>query len=184
MPQYLGHLELWSENNSIDINNQKNKEMILASIQNYHPASLHVNGNVISTCIQLHIKLRPHYIFLKILKRSGLLHEDPQLNMSYAEYCCIVWQHNLISAQSDRLEAFQKRPAPINNTAPAYCHTESLKVRQEHSQKKSLTMQFVIPRTDPVTSSSLNVIPLFLSECAIQLFIPFPRHDKTLLLIH
>jgi len=107
-----------------------------------------------------------------------------QLNLSYSECGCIVWQHNLISAQSDRLEAFPKHPAPINNTALAYCHTESLKVRQEHSQKKSLTMQLVIPRTDAMTFSHLNVMLLFLSECAIQLFIPFPRHDKTLLLVH
>ena len=40
---------------------------------------------------------------LKILKRSGLQQKD-----LLCFYCCVLWHHNLTTAQSDRLEALQK----------------------------------------------------------------------------
>ena len=54
---------------------------------------------------------------------------------SVVEYGCVVWYHNLTTAQSDQLEALQKRALriilhPITlpyNTALAYCEIESLK---------------------------------------------------------
>jgi len=52
------------------------------------------------------------------------------------EYGCVVWHHNLTTAQSDRLEALQTRALRIilhtitlpYNTALAYCEIESLKL--------------------------------------------------------
>jgi len=55
MAHYISHLELWSENNSMELSYKKTKEIILGSIQKNTPASLCVNGNVIDTvkCFQL-----------------------------------------------------------------------------------------------------------------------------------
>jgi len=60
------------------------------------------------------------------------------------EYGCVVWHHNLTTAQSDRLEALQKcalciilHPLTLPyNTALAYRETESLKLRRYNFQNK------------------------------------------------
>ena len=66
------------------------------------------------------------------------------------------------------------------NTALAYCDIESLKLRRENFRKKFSEQ----------TGHLHDLLPpecdlLFLSECSILLFVPFPtRHNKTLLLVH
>ena len=65
-------------------------------------------------------------------------------NLSVVEYGCVVWHHDLTTAQSNRLEALQKRALriilhPITlqyNTALAYCEIESLRLRQYNFQNK------------------------------------------------
>ena len=65
---------------------------------------------------------------------------------SVVEYGCVVWHHNLITAQSDRLEALQKRALRIilhlhpvtlpYNSALACCEIDSLKLRIYNFQQK------------------------------------------------
>ena len=169
MAHYISHLELWSKNNSMMVNFKKTKEMILGSIQKNPPSSLCVSGNVIDTvkCFKLlgvnisddlrwdaHVdaicaKVASRLYFLKILKRSGLTQNDllwfyKSVIRSIVEYGCVVWHHNLTTAQSDRLEALQKRALriilhPITlpyNTALAYSEMESLKLRRYNFQQK------------------------------------------------
>jgi len=77
---------------------------------------------------------------LKILQRSGLPQNDLLCfyksvirSVDIVEYGCVVWHHNLTTAQSDRLEALQKRALRIilrpvtvpYNTALALCEIES-----------------------------------------------------------
>ena len=94
-------------------------------------------------------KVASRLYFLKILKRSGLSSDDllcfyKCVIRSVVEYGCVVWHHNLTTAQSDRLEALQKRALriilhPITlpyNTALAYCEIESLKLRRYNFQNK------------------------------------------------
>jgi len=65
-------------------------------------------------------------------------------NLSVVEYGCVVWHHDLTTAQSNRLEALQKRALriilhPITllcNTALGYCEIESLKLRRYNFQNK------------------------------------------------
>ena len=169
MFQYISHLQLWSKNNSMRLNFKKTKEMILGSVQKNPPASLCVDGNVIDTvkcyrllginisddlCWNAHVdalcaKVASRLYFLKILKRSGLTQKDllcfyQSVIRSVVEYGCVVWHHNLTTAQSDRLEALQKRALRIilypvtlpYNTALALCEIESLKLRRYNFQQK------------------------------------------------
>jgi len=128
--------------------------------------------------------------FLKILKRSGLSSTDllcfyKSVILSVIEYGCVVWHHNLTTAQSDRLEALQKRALriilhPITlpyNTALAYCEIDSPKLRRNTFRKSSLN-RFAILRTASMICSHLNVILLFLSGCGILQFILFPRLEQ------
>ena len=60
------------------------------------------------------------------------------------EYGCVVWHHNLTTAQSDRLEALQKRALRIilhpvtlpYYSALAYCEVDFLKLQQHNFQQK------------------------------------------------
>ena len=68
--------------------------------------------------LMLYGKSGVQIIFLKILKRSGLPQKDllcfyESVIRSVVEYSCVVWHHNLTTAQSDRLEALQKRTLRI-----------------------------------------------------------------------
>ena len=169
MAHYISHLELWSKNNSMKLNFKKTKEMIFGSVQKNPPAPLCVNGNVIDTvkCFKLlginisddlrwnaHVdalcaKVVSRLYFLKILKHSGLPQNDllcfyKSVIRSVVEYGCVVWHHNLTTAQSDRLEALQTRALRIilhpvtlpYNTALTLCEIESLKLRRCKFQQK------------------------------------------------
>jgi len=55
---------------------------------------------------------------LKLLKRSGLSVDDPlcfykSVIRSVLEYGSVVWRHHFTHAQSDKLEALQKRALRI-----------------------------------------------------------------------
>jgi len=64
---------------------------------------------------------------------------------SAVEYGCVVWHHNLTTAQSDQLEALQKCALRIilhpmkllHNTALVYCEMGSLKLRGAESESES-----------------------------------------------
>jgi len=85
----------------------------------------------------------------------------------------MVWHHNLTTAQSDRLEALQKRALRIilhsvtlpYNNALAYCEIESLKLRRYNFQNKFFTQichpenclhDLLPPKRDPSVSLRLR----------------------------
>jgi len=87
--------------------------------------------------------------FLKLLKRSGLSADDllcfyKSVIRSVLEYGSVVWHHHLTRAQSDKLEALQKRAVRIilyptilpYITALGYLKLESLKHRRTVADKK------------------------------------------------
>jgi len=174
------------------------------------PAPLCVDGNVTDTvkCFKLlginisddlrwnaHVdalcaKVASRLYLLKILKRSGLPKNDllcfyKSVICSVVEYGCVVWHHNLTTAQSDRLEALQKRALRIilhpvtlpYNTALALCEIESLKLRRCNCQQKFFK-QICHPGNCLMTSSHLNVIPPFLTDCGILQFTPSLRSEQ------
>jgi len=121
-------------------------EMIIGSVQKNPPAPLCVDGNVIDTVKRFKLlginisddlrwnahvdalcaKVASRLYFLKILKRSGLPQNDllcfyKSVIRSVVEYGCVIWRHNLTTAQSDRLEALQKRALRV--LCIQYCST-------------------------------------------------------------
>ena len=171
MTHCINHLKLWSKTNSMKMNFKKTKEIILGTIRRNPPLSLFDSRNVIdrvkyfrqlgiNVSDNLHwgahvdvlcAKVASRLYFFKILKRFGLPSRDllrfyKSVIRSVDEYSCMVWHwhHNLTSAQSDQLEAFQKRTLRIilhpmtlpYNTAVAYCETESLKLLRHNFQQK------------------------------------------------
>ena len=126
-------------------------------------------------------KVASRLYFLKILKRSGLQQKDllcfyksviraQSLNTA-AWYCTTV----STTAQSDRLEALQKRALRIILHPVTYYHTilPSLTVRwilsncDDTISSRNSLIRFAIPGTACTTSSHRNVILLFLFDCGI-----------------
>jgi len=110
------------------------KEMIIGNIQKILPTLLCVYGNVIDTakCFKEYLRRLALYAhvdalcaevatklcFSKIIKRSGLPQKDSlcfctSVVRSVVQYSCVVWHHNLTTAQSNRLKALEKRPLRI-----------------------------------------------------------------------
>ena len=103
-------------------------------------------------------KVASRLYFLKLLKRSGLSADDllhliivyfvfyKSVIRSVLEYGSVVWHHHLTHAQSDKLEALQKRAVRIilypltlpYISASGYLKLESLKHRLTEADKKLL----------------------------------------------
>jgi len=94
-------------------------------------------------------KVASRLYFLKLLKHSGLSADDllcfyKSVIRSVLEYGSVVWHHHLTHAQSDKLEALQKRAVRIilyptilpYITALGYLKLESLKHRRTVADKK------------------------------------------------
>jgi len=138
MDDFGGDLERWSAQNYMKINYNKTKEIILGKIRNQNIPTLTISGNPIQRVstfklLGVHIsdnlmweshidsicsKANSRLYSLKRLKRAGLSIND--LRCFYTtvirpvlEYACVVWHHGLTKAQSDRLEALQKRAIRI-----------------------------------------------------------------------
>lgn len=169
MPQYVDNLLTWSKNNCMVINSKKTKEMILGTADKSPPPLLTISNNPVQrvTCFKLlginlcndlrwdaHVdalcsKVASRLYFLKLLKRSGLSADDllcfyKSVIRSVLEYGSVVWHHHLTHAQSDKLEALQKRAVRIilyptilpYITALGYLKLESLKHRRTVADKK------------------------------------------------
>ena len=120
--------------------------------------------------------------FLKQLKRAGLqhghlLHFFKTVIRSVLEYAAPVWHYRLTKAQSERLEAIQKRALRIIYTctqgmpyqfALIYAGVESLHVRREHFSKEFLRA-FAEMTAAYITFYRLLAILLLLLDYASQL---------------
>jgi len=149
------------------INSKKTKEMILGTADKSPPPLLTINNNPVQrvTCFKLlginlcndlrwdaHVdalcsKVASTLCFLKLLKRSGLSADDLLCfykSVIRSVYGSVVWHHHLTHAQSDKLEALQKRAVRIilyptilpYITALGYLKLESFKHRQTVADKK------------------------------------------------
>jgi len=79
------------------------------------------NNHTDSICSKANTRL----YFLKRLKRAGLSVKDlccfyTTMIRPVLEYACVVWHHGLTKAQSDRLEALQKRAVRIIHGRAVY----------------------------------------------------------------
>jgi len=137
------------------------------------------NAHVDALCAKVASRL----YFFKILKHSGLPQNDllcfyKSVIRSVVEYGCVVWHHNLTTAQSVWLEALQKRALciilhPVTvpyNTALALC--ESLLSCDDAIFSRNSLNRSAILGTVCMTSSHLNVILPFLTDCGILQFTP------------
>lgn len=83
-----------------------------------------------------------------MLKRSGLSDDDllrfyNSVMSSLLQYASVAWHQHLTAAQTDEVEALQKRALKIilysvtlpYASAPAYCHRDSLKQRRTEANK-------------------------------------------------
>ena len=138
MSQYFNNLLTWSTDNCMVIKSKKTKEMILGTANKSPPPLLTISNSPVErvTCFKLlginicndlrwdaHVdalcsKVASRLYFLKLLKRSGLSADDllcfyKSVIRSVLEYGSVVWHHHLTLAQSDKLEALQKRAVRI-----------------------------------------------------------------------
>jgi len=125
------------------------------------------------------------WYFLKILKNSWHSKKTcfVSINLSYAQ--SLVWHHNLTTVQSDRLDALQKRALRIiwtqlhyYTTLPSLYVTLSLLSWDDAIFSRNSLNIFAILGTVCMTSSNLNVILLFLSDCSILQFTPSLRSEQ------
>ena len=106
---------------------------------------------------------------------------------SVVEYGCVVWHHNLTTAQNDRLEALQKCALHIilypvtlpYSTALAYCDIQCLKLRQLNFQQKLFQQLVILAAWSPTWTW-----PFCLPDCSIPQFTPSSGPNKTVLLLH
>jgi hypothetical protein len=138
MDQFGEELERWSADNCMLINHNKTKEIILGNINHNKLPALSIGGHTIQRVNsfkllgiiisddlrwEAHIsaicsKVNSRLYFLKQLRRAGLSTADLRCYYTTVvrpvmEYACVVWHHGLTKAQSDRLEALQKRAIRI-----------------------------------------------------------------------
>lgn len=131
-------LQQWSTSNLLQINLSKTKEMIFGHLCKHPPSVVMLNGQpvqrvtdfkllgvVVSNDLrwEAHVdaicaKASSKIYYLKMLKRAGLSTNDllcfyTSVIRPTLEYVCYVWHHGLTLAQSDRLEALQKRSLRI-----------------------------------------------------------------------
>jgi hypothetical protein len=200
MVQFADELLNWATENFMLINYKKTKEMILGSLRNHSLPALTIGGNDIErvTCFKLlgvnlsddlrweeHIetictKVSSRLYFLKQLKRSGLSTDDLKcvyttLIRPVLEYASVVWHHGLTQAQSEQLEALQKRAIRIiygrvvvnmpYSNALYYSDLESLRQRRaslgqtfydQITQPSNCLHNLLPPRRDPAIISRLR----------------------------
>jgi len=148
------------------------------------------DAHVDALCAQVASRL----YFFKILKRSGLLSNDllcfrKCVIRSVVEYGCVVWHHNLTTAQSDRLQALQKRALRIilhPNHTILLLPTARLNLLNSNDMifRINSLNRFVVLTTASTTCCHPNVTLLFLSYCGILQFTLSPSQNKSVLLIH
>jgi hypothetical protein len=138
MKYFLSELSLWASANFMQINAKKTKEIILGPVPPTTLDPVVLDGNIIEgvpsfKLLGVHIdndlRWNTHIDFiatrvnsrlytLKQLKRSGLPVKDlltfyTTVIRPVLEYANVVWHHSITVAQSDRLEALQKRAMRI-----------------------------------------------------------------------
>jgi hypothetical protein len=138
MQHFLSELHLWSSSNFMQINHNKTKEIALGPVARRDLDPLFVGGNNIERVLTfkllgVHIdsdlrwnthidalakRVNSRLYTLKQLKRSGLPEQDLLIFYTTVirpvlEYANVVWHHSITVAQSDRLEALQKRALRI-----------------------------------------------------------------------
>ena len=101
---------------------------------------------------------------------------------------CVVWHHNLTTAQSDRLEALQKHALriilhPVTVPYPRSLRMSLLSCDDANFSRNCLNRSAIL-ETVCMTSSHLNLIPPFLTGWGILQFTPSSGPNKTLLLLH
>jgi len=133
MKEETKELVNWSQDNKMSINCNKTKEMILDKAKLDNIPRLQIDKNQIERVSDFKIlglqlsdnlhwdcyveficnKISSKLYFLKLLKRAGLSTDD--LKYFYvtvirpiSKYACTVWNHNLTSTLSDKLESYQK----------------------------------------------------------------------------
>ena len=134
MQPEIDDLNKWSNDNYMNINISKTKEMLIGHIKQAMPPALRLNDNEIE---RVHVyKLLGLYInnnltwddhvssictktakrlhFLKLLKRAAMSTADllryyESVIRPVAEYACVVWHSSLTKDQSARLESIQRR---------------------------------------------------------------------------
>jgi len=138
MDQFAEELEQWLADNCMLVNYSKTKEIILGNANHSKLPELSIGGHIIQRVNsfkllgviisddlrwEVHIsaicsKVNSRLYFLKQLRRAGLSIADLRCYYTTVvrpvlEYACVVWHHGLTKAQSDRLEALQKRAIRI-----------------------------------------------------------------------
>ena len=138
MQCFLEQLLTWSNNNNMQINGSKTKEMILGSASRRDLPALTINDThlervsvfkLLGVYVSSDLRWETHieYIvskavsrlyFLKHLKRAGLtqlhlLHFYLSVIRPVLEYASPLWHPTLTKSQSDRLEAVQRRALNI-----------------------------------------------------------------------
>jgi len=138
MSTYLAHLLTWAAHNGMEINTSKTKEMLLGPLASINLPLLTISSQTIervtsfkllgvhldsSLAWSTHInhiikKATTRLYFLKQLKRAGLssshlLHFYITVIRPVLEYCAPLWHYALTKAQSESLEAVQKRAIRI-----------------------------------------------------------------------
>jgi Reverse transcriptase (RNA-dependent DNA polymerase) len=168
MQHSIDELLVWSTQHAMNVNERKTKEMIIGPIINQPPTPLTLDGATIDRVKTFkflgvlvsddlkwshHIeaicsKAASRLHFLKLLARSGARKEDlvyfySSIVRPILEYACPVWHSSLTVAQSDALEAIQKRAMRIvfqsmdYVTACILANIDALSARREQ-----LTMKF------------------------------------------
>lgn len=134
MIDYVSEVLHWSNDNLMNFNWNKTKEMILGTFSKHSPTDLSINDNVIQRVHMFKLlgviiddklnwnchvnamckKASSRVYFLKLLKRSSvsqddLLHFYVSIIRSVLEYACPVWHNSLTVNQNNRIESIQKR---------------------------------------------------------------------------
>ncbi|MFM2293543.1 MAG: hypothetical protein RIS29_3356, partial [Bacteroidota bacterium] len=138
MSNHLNNIVEWSNQNLMNINFAKTKEMLLGRSNTNPFSSISVNSNAIERVstfrlLGVHIddnlkwtshtsyiysKASSRLYFMKLLKRSGasiddMVHFFKTIVRSLLEYACPVWHNSLTIEQSDQIESIQKRALKI-----------------------------------------------------------------------
>jgi len=138
MKAFIENLLTWADQNDMQINTTKTKEMILGPLARRdipilstavgsidRVSSFKLLGIYIEStfCWSLHVdnmvkKATQRLYFLKQLKRAGLscdhlFHFYTTVICPVLEYCVPVWHYVLTKAQTEQLEAVQKRAIHI-----------------------------------------------------------------------
>ena len=160
MQQVLDDVYNWSNNNHMNINVKKTKEMILGAVNTNPPPALQLAGRSIEcvqsfkllgvtvnnkltwndniSCICSKAAKRLH--FLKLLKRSGMPTDDLLYYYSAVirpvlEYGCVIWHSSLTIEQTHHIDAIQRRAERIIGLTECAGKLAPLKERREEQAK-------------------------------------------------